>query len=109
MEHTTDAERIEFAERQPVPCLPVPPARRRRGVVGEIRLPLAGPYAPRARLIRFPDGRLLWHVRLWEYDRPVAHVVGTETLRTFARINGLGELRRQIDELVDRATDPEGR
>lgn len=75
--------------------------------VGELRLPIAGPYRPRARLYRYPDGRLLWLVRLWEYDRPVSHLVSTTVLREFARVNGLATLRSEIDELVDRATaDP---
>lgn len=80
--------------------------RPRRPVVrtvGELRVPLAGPYAPRAQLLQFPDGRLLWRLRLWEGDRPVPHVVGTETLREFARVNRLPDLRRRIDELVARA------
>jgi hypothetical protein len=85
---------------------PVPrrtPARCVR--LGEVRLPLAGPYAPRARLFRLPDGRLVWHVRLWEVDRAVPHVVPTETLRAFARLNGLATLRAEIDRLVEAAVE----
>jgi len=67
--------------------------------IGELRLPLAGPYRPNARLYLFPDGRLLWMVRLWEVDRPVAHLVRTETLRAFARANGLGDFRAEIERL----------
>lgn len=104
MESTTDAEGIETPSRQPIPGQPVPsrPAGRVRHV-GELRLPLAGPYAPRARLIRFPDGRLLWRVRLWEVDRAVPHLVTTETLREFARLHDLPGVRRAIDALVETA------
>ena len=72
--------------------------------VGELRLPIAGPYRPRARLYRYPDGRLLWLVRLWEVDRAVPHIVSTAVLREFARSNGLARLRAEVDALVDRAT-----
>jgi hypothetical protein len=95
--------------RSQTPCQPVPgeplPFRSRRVVrrIGEVRLPLAGPYRPRARLYRGPDGRLLWRVRLWEYDRPVLHVVGTPVLRAFARCNRLPDLEAAIEELVARA------
>jgi len=71
--------------------------------VGELRIPLAGPYRPRARLFRYPDGRLLWLVRLWEYDRAVPHLVSTAVLREFASANGLAQLRADIDALVERA------
>ena len=71
--------------------------------IGELRLPLAGPYCPRARLYRYPDGRLLWRVRLWEYDRAVPHLVATHVLREFARINRLRLVRAEIDALVERA------
>lgn len=113
MQTTLDAEGIETSSRQPLPSQPLPgrPRRGSRGrrvvLVGELRLPLAGPYAPRARLLRFPDGRLLWRVRLWEYDHPVSHVVGTETLRAFARCNGLARLGQEIETLVARASRPE--
>lgn len=85
---------------------PSQPVRRRTAsrviTIGELRLPIAGPYRPRARLYLFPDGRLLWQVRLWEYDRPVAHLVRSETLRTFARVNGLASTLAEIDALVQR-------
>jgi hypothetical protein len=68
-----------------------------------VRLPLAGPYRPAARLYRFPDGRLLWHIRLWEYDRPVPHLVGTPVLIAFARRNRLRSLEEEIDQLVQNA------
>jgi len=103
---TLDAQRIVVTtpvEPVPEPSFPEPPAGRVRKV-GEIRLPIAGPYCPRARLYRYPDGRLLWLVRLWEYDRAVPHLVSTATLREFARVNRLPRVRAEVDALVDRAT-----
>jgi len=104
-------ETLEDHRTASTPCQPVPderiaPARRSGRIrkVGEIRLPLAGPYCPRARLYRYPDGRLLWLVRLWEYYRAVPHLVGTDVLREFARCNRLPGLRAEIDALVDRAS-----
>jgi len=95
--------RVAETTPEPVPSLPFPVrANGRVRQVGELRLPLAGPYRPRARLFRYPDGRLLWLVRLWEYDRPVPHLLSTEVLREFARRNGLPRLRSEIDALVER-------
>jgi len=71
--------------------------------IGSVRLPIAGPYRPVARLFRFPNGRLLWHVRLWEYDRAVPHIVSTTTLIAFARRNGLRSLELEIARLVGNA------
>ncbi len=73
--------------------------------MGELRLPLAGPYRPRARLYRLSDGRLLWRVRLWERDRAVLHVVSTDVLRTFARVNRLPRLEEEIRSLVQSALE----
>jgi hypothetical protein len=56
-------------------------------------------------LFRLPDGRLVWHVRLWEYDRAVPHIVGTPTLIAFARRSGLRTLEREVEELVRTATE----
>jgi hypothetical protein len=75
------------------------------GLVGEVRLPLGGPYLPRARLYQLPDGRLLWRVRLWEVDRAVPRVVSTHVLRTFARVNRLPGLEAEIAALVQRAVE----
>jgi hypothetical protein len=97
VEHV-DAQSIARATPQPVRRLSRPRVRK----IGELRLPLAGPYRPRARLYLFPDGRLLWHVRLWEYDRAVSHLVRTDTLRAFARINALRVTLAEIDELSRR-------
>lgn len=100
-----DAKRIVVTSPEPVPSQPVPersvPRVRK---VGELRLPLAGPYRPRARLYQYPDGRLLWLVRLWERDRVVPHLVSTAVLHEFARLNRLVRLRAEVDALVDRAT-----
>lgn len=94
-----DAQRTARTPSQPVR------RRSRHNVreVGALRLPLAGPYRPRARLYLFPDGRRLWLVRLWEYDRPVAHLVRTERLLAFARTNGLARTVAEIEELCRRA------
>jgi hypothetical protein len=76
------------------------PEHARVRAVGRLRLPLAGPYQPWATLWRFPDGRLLWSVRLWQRDRPVPHLVPSDTLRSFARRNRLPDVEAAIDALV---------
>lgn len=102
---TLNAERIVVTSAEPLPSLPLPEHQAPRvRKVGELRLPIAGPYLPRARLYRYPDGRLLWLVRLWEVDRVVPHLVSTEVLRRFARENGLARLRDEVDALVEHAT-----
>lgn len=99
------AERIAPTPTEPLLSLPLPePADPRVRKVGEVRLPIAGPYRPRARLYRYPDGRLLWLVRLWEHDRAVPHLVSSAVLREFARLNGLARLRAEVDALEQRAT-----
>jgi len=90
-----DANSIVQTPSQPVPRRTRPTVQK----IGELRLPLAGPYRPRARLYLFPDGRLLWRVRLWEYDRAVVHLLRTEVLRAFARANGLPRTLAEIDAL----------
>ena len=100
-----DAQRIETESiPEPVPREPLPNASR-RGVckIGEVRLPIAGPYRPRARLYRYPDGRLVWLVRLWNVDRAVPRLVSTAVLREYARANRLALLRSEIDLLVEKA------
>ena len=99
-----DTKRIVLTPFEPVPRLPFPehgPHRVRK--VGEVRLPIAGPYRPRARLYQYPDGRLVWLVRLWEHDRAVPHLVSTPVLRAFARVNGLARVRAEVDALEERA------
>ncbi len=100
METETDqSNRVEPVLDEPVPDRDRWPGRP----LGALRLPIAGPYRPWARLYRLPDGRLLWRVRLWEVDRAVARTVETEVLRTFARENRLPALLAAIDALVGRA------
>jgi hypothetical protein len=41
-------------------------------------------------------------VRLWEVDRPVAHLVNTDTVRAFACLNGLRTVLAEIDALYRR-------
>jgi hypothetical protein len=82
------------------PLLPEPVRRRTYSgprAVREIRLPLGGPYRPRARLVRLPSGELRWLVRLWQIDRPVAQLLPTHVVRAFAERSGLPELLRAID------------
>ena len=67
-----------------------------------MRIPVAGPYRPWARLYLFPDGRLVWLVRLWQVDRPVARVVRPEILRAYARRSGLPSVVTELDRLVER-------
>lgn len=81
---------------------------RRLRPLGRVRLPLAGPYRPWATLYRFPDGRTLWLVRLWEVDRPVPRLVPTWVLRAFAERNGLPAFRAEVDALVDRVGGEHG-
>lgn len=77
----------------------------RARAVGSVRLPLAGPYRPLARLFQLPDGRLLWHVRLWEVDRPVPHLLPTWVLLRYARSNGLRALEAEIRTTVADAVE----
>jgi len=68
-----------------------------------VRLPLAGPYRPWARLYAEPDGSLVWRVRLWDVDRAVERHVDSETVRAFARENGLRRLANEVEALLERA------
>jgi hypothetical protein len=91
-----DATCIDPNASQPVPRR----TNRRVRLIGELRLPLAGPYRPRARLYLLPDGRLVWTVRLWDVDRPVCRTFSTATLRRFARRSRLVATEQEIDALV---------
>lgn len=73
--------------------------------VGRLRLPLAGPYRPWATLYRFPDGRTLWVVRLWDVDRAVRRVYATATVRQWAARQGLVSLVAEVDALLADAAD----
>ncbi len=94
-----DAYGIDRNASQPIPRR----TRRRVRRIGELRLPIAGPYCPRARLYLFPDGRTIWVVRLWEVDRAVTRALGTPVLRAYARSSGLTDLLAEIDRLDARA------
>jgi hypothetical protein len=94
-----DAYGIDRNASQPIPRRTRPRVRR----IGELRLPIAGPYRPRARLYLFPDGRTTWVVRLWEYDRAVVRTVSSAVLREYARRSGLGSLDAEIARLTARA------
>jgi hypothetical protein len=84
---------------------PVVPRRSKDGPrpIGRLRLPLDLHHQPWATLYRFPDGRLEWCVRLWQLDRPVRSIVSTRVLRRYALSNGLRELSKEIDLLVEEA------
>jgi len=99
---TVRSERPQPLPRQPIPDLP----RQAPRLVGAVRLPIAGPYRPWARLYLRANGSVDWTVRLWVVDRPVTRHVDTETLRTFARVNGLGELARELERLLERVVPP---
>lgn len=74
-----------------------------------MRLPLGGPYRPKAQLYRDAAGTEWWVVRLWEIDRAVPRRVSTDELRAFARGNRLAGLLDAIDALVVRADARRGR
>lgn len=101
---TVEATALRTSATEPVLRQPV---RRRTHpglrAIGAVRLPLAGPYRPWARLYLAPDGALDWRVRLFETDRVVEQHVDTETLRRFARQNGLRALAHQLEALLERA------
>jgi hypothetical protein len=67
--------------------------------VGRVRVPIAGPYRPWARLYRLPDGRSVWIVRLWDRYYAVRRVASTSTLLAFARLNRLPTLAARIKTL----------
>lgn len=100
---------------QPLPAEPVVPRPElglastgkletspRVAYVGRLRLPIAGPYRPWARLYRMPNRRLVWVVRLWNEDRPVRRIVGTSVLLEFARLNGLSAVSSRVRWLARR-------
>jgi hypothetical protein len=85
---------------------PVP--RPAQGIerLGRLRVPLTLVHRPWAALYRYPDGRLLWCLRLWMGERVVARVVSTSTLRRYARSSRLTALEAEIEELLARARRP---
>lgn len=68
--------------------------------LGRIRLPLTLNHRPWVTLHRFPDGRLLWSLRLWDGDRPVERCVDSATLLRFARTNRLRDFEAQVEGLL---------
>jgi hypothetical protein len=106
------SEESSTSWRQPVPAEPLPwldesvfptPSEfdfeRQVEYVGRVRLPIAGPYRPWARLYRLPDCRLVWVVRLWDRDRAVRRVATTTCLLEFARVNRFPALAIRIRSL----------
>jgi hypothetical protein len=106
------SEAVSTPFRQPIPAEPLPwldettfPAPEeldtdpRVAYVGRVRLPIAGPYRPWARLYRLPDQRLVWVVRLWDRDRVVRRVASTPVLLQFARLNRLPALASRLRSL----------
>jgi len=99
-----ETEEVESERLQPLPGEPVRDRKTPRArPIGELRLPIAGPYRPIARLYRYADGELRWRVRLWETDRAVVRYVETDVLRTFARVNGLRAVADEIEAVLTQA------
>jgi hypothetical protein len=96
-------ETVQVVSERPQPFPRQPVSDRKTDPLewfGALRLPIAGPYRPMARLYRTSDGELRWRVRLWETDRVVVRHVDTDVLRTFARVNGLRALADEIEAVV---------
>jgi hypothetical protein len=70
--------------------------------VGRVRVPIAGPYRPWARLYRLPDLRLVWVIRLWEHHSAVRRLTSTGTLLEYARIHRMPKLAVRIQSLQRR-------
>jgi len=105
------------SEREPTGSLETFPTRstdrpfshdRRVRRIGRTRLPLTLTHRPWATLYRFPDGRLLWSVRLWEVDGPVRRLFPTGMLLAYARLNRLGFLEAELDRLTRAAGGARG-
>lgn len=71
--------------------------------IGRVRVPITLTVAPWATLYRFPDGRLLWCLRLWDRERAATRCVSTPPLRGYVRESGFSALAAEIDELCERA------
>jgi hypothetical protein len=78
-------------------------------VLGTIRVPVTLTACPRATLYQYPDGRLLFCLRLWDVDGATRRCVSPGTLRAYARESGLATLEREIDDLVRLARSGGGR
>jgi hypothetical protein len=88
---------LESAAADPLRSIP---GRVRR--LGVVRLPLGGPYRPKATAYRLPDGRIVWCVRLWETDHAVKRCFPSETIRRFCRMNRLPEVEEEVDRVEGR-------
>ncbi|MGA7923942.1 MAG: hypothetical protein WCA77_08210 [Thermoplasmata archaeon] len=73
--------------------------------MGRARLPLTLHHQPWVTLYRFPDGRLLWTIRLWDGDRPVVRCLGSATLLRFARGSQLWDFASEVETLLRNATN----
>jgi hypothetical protein len=106
------SEVLSTSSRQPIPCETFPeldettypnPAEfdtdPRVRYLGRVRLPIAGPYRPWARLYRLPDGRHVWVLRLWDRTHAVRRLASTSTLLEFARRNQLPRVAARIRSL----------
>jgi hypothetical protein len=80
-----------------------PSGATRVWAVGTVRVPITLTARPSATLYQYPDGRLLFCVRLWKVDGVAHRCVSPATLRAYARASGLTGLVREIDELVHAA------
>lgn len=89
----------ETERREPVPRPRIPTRRR----LGRLRVPIAGPYRPWARLFVDADGRIRATVRLWEIDRAVSRTIDLDVLRGYARASRLGPLEAGLDAIARRA------
>jgi hypothetical protein len=91
---------------QPVPELilsPVDPDRPPVRRVASVRVPLTLTICPWATLYEFPDGRLLWCLRLPGVSGVRTRCIGSEALRRYARESGLTRLERGVSRALAKA------
>jgi hypothetical protein len=113
------SEALATAPRQPVPAEPLSwldetafpnslefDTDPRVEYVGRVRVPIAGPYRPWARLYRLPDQRLVWVVRLWEQYRAVRRLTSTAALLDYAQRSRLPCVAARIRALHRRGRSP---
>jgi hypothetical protein len=70
--------------------------------IGRVRVSIAGPYRPWARLYRLPDLRLVWVIRLWDRHCAVRRLTSTDTLLEYARMHRMPALAARIRSLQRR-------
>ncbi len=103
------SEALSTSSRQPVPAEPLRwldettlafpgdlDTDSRVEYVGRVRVPIAGPYRPWARLYRLPDLRRVWVVRLWDRQCAVRRMTSTAILLEFARLNRFPALAARV-------------